>query len=155
MNPISFNKLVFDTLYSHEFSSEEVEEREIRGKKMHYLKWSVARKLLLQYFPDYQIKFIKDERPADGGVKRYDCMYFADGTAQVTCEITIGGWTQQQDLAVMDNRYNAIKNPSATDINNTKQRCFVKCASLFGLGLKIFEGTFQDDIPEGEVKNGV
>lgn len=42
-------------------------------------------------------------------------------------------------LAVMDNRYDAIENPSSRDINDARWRCVVKAvATLTGLGLQLY-----------------
>jgi hypothetical protein len=47
----------------------------------------------------------------------------------------------------MDNRNNAVANPDARAISDTKMRCLVKCFAMFGLGLYIFAGS---DLPQDE-----
>ena len=47
----------------------------------------------------------------------------------------------------MDNYNKSIKEPTATQINNSIKRCLVKCFALFGLGLYIYRG---EDLPEDD-----
>lgn len=50
-------------------------------------------------------------------------------------------------LAVSDFRNNPIDNPSAVDIENTKQRAFVKAgARTFGLGHRVYEASEYDQV---------
>jgi hypothetical protein len=49
-------------------------------------------------------------------------------------------------LAVSDFRNNAIPEPDCTDIEDTRQRAFVKAvARCFGIGHKLYEGTAYDE----------
>ena len=48
----------------------------------------------------------------------------------------------------MDNRNNAITNPTSKDINTSLQRCLTKAMAFHGLGLYIFRG---EDLPNEEV----
>jgi hypothetical protein len=51
-------------------------------------------------------------------------------------------------LAVSDFRNNAIPNPDCTDVEDTRQRAFVKAvARCFGIGHKLYEGTSYDGSP--------
>ena len=45
----------------------------------------------------------------------------------------------------MDYRNNAIENPTARQISDTKMRCLVKCMAMLGLGHYIYAG---EDIPQ-------
>jgi hypothetical protein len=51
-------------------------------------------------------------------------------------------------LPVMDYKNNAIKNPDARKISDTKMRTLVKCLAMFGLGHRIYAG--EDINPPGE-----
>lgn len=47
-------------------------------------------------------------------------------------------------LAISDFRNNAIENPDATDVEDTRQRAFVKAASrCFGIGHKLYEASYH------------
>ncbi len=51
---------------------------------------------------------------------------------------------QSYSLAVSDFRNNAIENPDTTDIEDTRQRAFVKAAArTFGLGHKLYESSYH------------
>ena len=50
-------------------------------------------------------------------------------------------------LPVMDYKNQAIANPTARQISDTKMRCLVKCISMFGLGHYIYAG---EDLPNSE-----
>jgi hypothetical protein len=59
----------------------------------------------------------------------------------------IGQCHRMMWLPVMDHRNNAIKNPDARKISDTKMRCLVKCLAMFGLGHYIYAG---EDVPSTE-----
>ncbi len=107
-------------------------------KKMNlsYLSWAWAWATLMDYYPDAQYSFKKE-------------VVFDDGSMEVECSITIHGHTRFMWLPVMDHRNNAIKNPDARKISDTKMRCLVKCIAMFGLGLYIYAG---EDIPTIQIK---
>ena len=109
-----------------------------------YLKWSVAWRLLLQVYPHatYRFeRFIVNETPQD-------CQYHIDNTATVHCTVSIGDKHQEMWLPVMNYQNNAIKNPAARDISDTKMRCLVKCIAMLGLGMSLYEGKWK---PKEEV----
>ena len=54
-------------------------------------------------------------------------------------------------LPVMDNRNNAISNPTSRQISDAKMRCLVKCIAMFGLGHYIFAG---EDLPSEKKESG-
>ena len=60
------------------------------------------------------------------------------------CTITIEGVSRDMWLAVSDYRHNAVTNPDARDISDSKMRCMVKCLALFGLGIEIYEGKYVE-----------
>ncbi len=114
--------------------------------QLHYYNWSKCWRELMNRYPDASYSFCTFER--DG--KLYDCMYYADSSASVHCQVTINNVMREMWLAVMDFKNKAVKNPSAVDIANTKMRCLVKCIAMFGLGLDIYEGKYDPDKPVRE-----
>ena len=109
-----------------------------------YLSWAYAYRTLMDHFPDMQILWytFRDSDNLDR-----DVLFYPDRTASVHCAVTINGVRREMWLPVMDNRNNAVANPDARAISDTKMRCLVKCFALFGLGLYIFAGS---DLPEEE-----
>lgn len=65
---------------------------------------------------------------------------FSDGSMEVSCVLTVNGQSLPMWLAVMDNRNQAITNPTSTDINKARMRCLVKSMAMFGLGHYIYAG---------------
>jgi hypothetical protein len=119
---------------------------EFTEKKGHltYLSWAFAYRTMMDHFPDMQITWytFRDSDNLDR-----DVLFYPDRTASVHCAVTINGVRREMWLPVMDNRNNAVANPDARAISDTKMRCLVKCFALFGLGLYIFAGS---DLPEEE-----
>ncbi|MGF7436795.1 DUF1071 domain-containing protein [Lentilactobacillus senioris] len=72
-----------------------------------------------------------------------------DTGTYVECTVTIKGHSETETLHVMDYSNKAVKDPDQTQINKTKQRCFVKACALQGLGLYIYAG---EDLPQEEPK---
>tara|TARA_R100001129_G_scaffold168106_1_gene136108 strand:- start:350 stop:1138 length:789 start_codon:yes stop_codon:yes gene_type:complete len=105
-------------------------------KKMNlsYLSWAWAWGILMKHYPDAQYGFYEQK---DTGVPY---VQMPDGSAEIRCRITIGNLSREMWLPVMDNRYNAIKNPSARQVSDTKMRCLVKTMAMFGLGHHIYGG---------------
>jgi hypothetical protein len=115
-------------------------------KKGHltYLSWAWAYQTMMDHFPDMQIIW-STFRDVDGMDR--DVLYYPDRSCSVHCTVVVQGVTRHMWLPVMDNRNNAVQNPDARAISDTKMRCLVKCFALFGLGLYIFAGS---DLPEEE-----
>lgn len=69
-------------------------------------------------------------------------------TVEVSCTLTIvkdnseGVATRTMHLPVMQSTvpFNAIENPTARHISDTRMRCLVKTAAMFGLGLTMWSG---------------
>lgn len=97
-----------------------------------YLSWAWAWSILLQNYPSSSFEMHSDTLHDDGCVT-------------VSCTVTVEGIARTMWLPVMDNRNNAIKNPDARKISDSKMRCLVKAIALHGLGLYIYAG---EDIPE-------
>tara|TARA_Y100000114_G_scaffold133602_1_gene133183 strand:- start:789 stop:1271 length:483 start_codon:yes stop_codon:yes gene_type:complete len=49
----------------------------------------------------------------------------------------------------MDYKNKAIISPDARQINDNKQRCFVKAIAMYGLGIDLYRG-MSDDLPDEE-----
>ena len=90
-----------------------------------YLSWSYARAILSHFYPQYRVVWLPSEK-------------FEDGTMMLHCRVEIDHLSREHWLPVYDNKYNAIKNPNADDIQDNMQRCFVKTVALFGLGIQVF-----------------
>jgi len=107
-----------------------------------YLSWAWAYQQMMNHYPDMQIIWYTF-RDVDGLDR--DVLFYPDRTASVHCAVIINEVRKEMWLPVMDNRNNAVANPDARAISDTKMRCLVKCFSLFGLGLYIFAGS---DLPQ-------
>lgn len=101
-----------------------------------YLPWSNAWTLIMQRYPESSFKHSDPSERENKSV-------------EVWCELTIrdGEKTAKRDmwLPVMDGKNNAIFDPSTRAISDTRMRCLVKCASLFGLGIHLYSG---EDLPK-------
>lgn len=102
-----------------------------------YLSWAWAWGVLMEHYPEATYEF-PDER------------VYADGTVSVECVVYIHGYERSMWLPVMDYRNNAIENPNARAISDTKMRCLVKCLAMWGLGHYIYAG---EDLP-ADVSDG-
>jgi hypothetical protein len=101
-----------------------------------YLSWAWAWGVLMQNYPQAEYSFTNHE-------------HHSDGTVTVHCDVMIGQCHREMWLPVMDHRNNAIKNPDARKISDTKMRCLVKTLAMFGLGFALYAG---EDLPEPEVE---
>lgn len=110
-----------------------------------YLSWSWAWAEVLKIDPNAEWEALEFPNP-DG--TRSPCMWIGE-TAMVKTRVTILGKAKTCQLAVMDNRNNAVKNPDARKISDAIMRCMTKAISMHGLGLYIYAG---EDLPEGEDK---
>lgn len=135
MSKTSFAKEVWTTL-----SQINVNEHVEKKANLSYLSWAWAWGTLMDQFPESEYEFAPES-------------HHEDGTVTVWCTVTVkdGDKTLARTmwLPVMDNRNNAIKNPDARKISDSKMRCLTKCLALFGLGHYIYAG---EDIPEQEAK---
>lgn len=68
-------------------------------------------------------------------------------TMMITCTVEAFGRARTAQLPVMDNRFKAIANPNAFEVNVAMQRCLAKAIALHGLGLYIYAG---EDLPTKE-----
>ena len=122
---------IWDTLSKVDVS-EYVEEK----MNLSYLSWSRAWWLLMEHYPEATYEY--------HGSKKFD-----DGTVEVSVTITIGETSRMATLPVMDYKNKAIISPDARQINDNKQRCFVKAIAMYGLGIDLYRG-MSDDLPDAE-----
>lgn len=101
-----------------------------------YLSWAWAWGTLMENYPSSSYEFTR----FDG----LDVMTYPDGSCSVECNLTVSDTTRTMWLPVMDHRNNAISNPSARQISDTKVRALVKTIAMFGLGHYIYAG---EDLP--------
>ena len=77
------------------------------------------------FYPQYRVIWLPSEK-------------FEDSTMMLHCRVEIDHLSREHWLPVYDNKYNAIANPNADDIQDNMQRCFVKTVALFGLGILVY-----------------
>jgi hypothetical protein len=109
-----------------------------------YLSWSKAWALLKNKFPG-------------STYAHRDDLHHTDGTVEVEVDVVIqgnSGDTQFTNarLGVMDQRFNPIPEPTARQINDTRQRTLVKALAFAGLGLNLWGGS---DIPVGKLDDPI
>lgn len=123
----------FATIYS---TLSQVDLSKLTEKKMGltYLSWANAWDVMMAHYPAATFQTLPSET-------------FSDGTVEVWVEVTVCDYSRRMWLPVMDNRNNAIPNPSSRAVSDARMRCLVKCLSLFGLGLYIYQG---EDLPRKE-----
>ena len=131
------NKTVWETL-----SSINVNNKTEKKGNLTYLSWAWAWGELMNNYPQATYTFTEWEYP-DGTFK--DVLIYPDETCMVECELRIDEISHKMWLPVMDYRNQAITNPNARAISDTKMRCLVKCIAMFGLGHNIYAG---EDLPQ-------
>ena len=109
-----------------------------------YLPWNEAWRLLMNHYPSAHFEF-------------GDIEVHSDGSQTIHCTVAIEGHARHMWLPVMNYKNQAIANPSARDVSDTKMRCLVKTIAMFGLGFHIFQGQVQpedtwDDVTEEAVE---
>jgi len=119
MEKLSY-KSVFETL-----SKVDVTGKTEQKGNYTYLKWSYAWHIFNHYYPEVQVKWLEP-------------FTYDNGTMILRCRVEIGELYKEGWLPVYDNKYNAIENPRADDIQDNMQRCMVKTMALFGLGLQLY-----------------
>lgn len=108
-----------------------------------YLSWSWAWATLMKHYPMSEFTILEEER-------------FDDGTVNTRIVVTIRDGIRTMDrfmwLPVMDRRNNAIQNPDARQISDSRMRCLVKCLAMCGLGLDLWTGS---DMPVGATEDPI
>ena len=130
------NETIWKTL-----SSLDVNDKTEKKGTLTFLSWAWAWCELMKHYPQATYTFTEWEYP-DGTFK--DVLIYDDKTCSVECELRIEEVSRKMWLPVMDYKNNAVPNPSARQISDTKMRCLVKCISMFGLGHYIYAG---EDVP--------
>ena len=130
-------------------SSIDVNNKTEKKGNLTYLSWAWAWGELMKHYPQATYTFTEWEYPTGQSYVTKDVLIYDDGTCSVECELKIGELVRKMWLPVMDFRNNAIANPTARQISDTKMRCLVKCISMFGLGHYIYAG---EDLPNPDEK---
>jgi hypothetical protein len=133
MNKELTYKDVWETL-----SKIDVSDKVEKKMNLSYLSWAWAWGTMMDNYPDAQYNFYENQ---ETGVPY---VTLPDGTAEVRCRVTIGNLAREMWLPVMDFKNNAVANPSAREVSDTKMRCLVKTLGMWGLGLYIYAG---QDLP--------
>ena len=135
--PKSFPAEVWATLSAVNVN-EHIEKKPAGSAQISYLSWAWAWQTLMEYYPESVAEYAEPKKLDDNSV-------------EIWCTVTViaGDKSHKRDcwLPVMDHRNNAVKNPDARAISDTRQRCLVKCLALHGLGLYIYAG---EDLPSAE-----
>ena len=108
----------------------DVTDRIKKKGSLNYLSWAYAVDVLLMNDPNATWEF-------------HPPIYYGD-TVMVSCSVHAFGKTMNMQLAVMDNRGNAVKQPDARKISDAQMRVLTKCIACFGVGLFIYQ---NEDIP--------
>jgi len=128
-------------------SSIDVNNKTEKKGNLTYLSWAWAWGELMKHYPQATYSFTTWEYPDGSSYVVKDVLIYDDGTCSVECELRIGDLARIMWLPVMDYKNQAIANPTARQISDTKMRCLVKCISMFGLGHYIYAG---EDLPNSE-----
>ena len=127
---MSFAKEVWDNLYKID-----VKKLTQKKGKFDYLPWAKAWLIIMENYPESTYEF---KEP----------VYIGNGTCELWCAITIReeekSLKREMWLPVMDHTNKSKIDPTTRDLSDARMRCLVKCLSLFGLGLYIYEG---EDVP--------
>jgi hypothetical protein len=149
----SFEEQVWETL-SHIDPEDHISHLPKTGKRppIPYLPWHKCWLLVARSFP--ATRFSYD-----------DHVVYPDGTVEVGVSVMIQSTATgparfvQSKLAVMNNYFGAIENPTAREVNDARQRCLVKALAFAGLGLNLWSesiepvGKLDDPITVDEFDN--
>ena len=101
-----------------------------------YLSWTWAINEIMKVYPSFDYHFNENEVYPDGSVMVHCDVLVAESGVKVKRTM----W-----LPVMDNRNNAISNPSSRQVSDTRMRCLTKGIAMLGLGFYIYAG---EDLPQ-------
>ena len=121
----------------------DVSEHVEKKNNLSYLPWAWAWGTLMKSYPQATYEFREFAREDDTITDILQ--YPANGTASVHCTVTIDEVSRSMWLPVMDYRNNAIADPDARAISDTRMRCLVKCIGMLGLGFYLYAG---EELPE-------
>jgi hypothetical protein len=120
-----------------------------------YIAWHTAWSLLKRKFPASTYSHREDIRHPDGTVEvEIDvCIskYSTDG-GQTGNEFIMSKQMTSARLSVMDQWMNPIANPTARQVNDSRQRVLVKALAFAGLGLTLWSG---DSTPIGVLDDSI
>ena len=123
---------------------------ETKGK-FTYLPWNYAVDYIMKNTPDLESFDFDFLHYTDSNGMVRDYIVAPDESCSVECVVDINGIKRKMWLAVTDFNNKPIKNPSCTDIANTKMRCLTKCiATGYGLGFYIFQ---KEGVPQQEYEH--
>ena len=134
-------KSVFETL-----SKINVNESTDKKGNATYLSWANAFAELKKVYPDSFYTIYEHETQYGA------CNYYTDGRfCWVKVGVTVNGFEQIEELAVMDYRNAAVplNQVTSVDVQKAIKRCLTKCIALHGLGLYIYQG---EDLPDEEAE---
>lgn len=107
-----------------------------------------AHALMMSVYPEYTYEFLPDPHGRE-------LHYLEDGSAEVRLVMTVAGNSKTVSLPIHRNTQ-AIKNPSAWDLNTAKQRLRVRAMGEFGLAHDLWikksanEPDYLDESPAAE-----
>ena len=104
-----------------------------------YLPWHQAWMLLKRAFPASFYEYMPDIHHVDGSIEVGVVVSISDGSTNRQ--------TTTARLAVMT--FNAIANPNAREVNDSRQRVLVKALAFAGLGLNLWDK--DSEIPVGRI----
>lgn len=144
-------KNVFETL-----SKVNISDHVKQKMGLDYLSWSWAWSKLKSIYPDTPVpkptlyqEMLITKQGYELTDRQVPYLTTPTGTmVQVT--VVIKGEPYTQSLYVMDNRNNAVINPSQSLIYKTTQRCIVKAIAMAGLGLNLYA---NEDLPMGDINS--
>jgi len=151
----SFAQEVWDTLAGIDISdhTDTIEATEKRGE-LTYLPWHKAWMLLKREYPASTYKHEADITHPDGSIEVEVEVYIRADTAVEAAVL----FTSAR-LAVMNFFFDAIVNPDARAINDSRQRALVKALAFNGLGLSLWDdgsqiavGTLDDPVNAKQAK---
>lgn len=133
-----------ENVFEH-FSKMDVSAHVEKKMGLSYLSWAWAWTIIKSYDFDATREYTQYEEMVNGELTGRKVDYCKTDTGTyVECKLTIKGHSETETLFVMDYKNKAVINPDQAQINKAKQRCFVKAAALFGLGLNLYAG---EDLP--------
>jgi hypothetical protein len=142
----TFESRVWETL-SRIDVSEHSDRLPKTGKRpeITYLAWHKAWMLVKREFPGTTYSHRAD-------------LFHPDGTVEVEVDVNISDTVGVNNmftnarLAVMDNWFSPIQNPTARQINDSRQRALVKALAFAGLGLNLWG---DDVVPVGKLDDPI
>jgi hypothetical protein len=144
--PRSFAQHVWDTMSKVDISDHtKTMDKTAKRPEVTYLPWHKAIMLLKRHFPASHYR-------------RGEDIIYEDGSMEVEVILTVSdGYTEemvsQTTLPVMNFHFNAIMQPDARMVNDSRQRCVTKAVAITtGLGLSLWD---QSIVPVGKLSEPI